>query len=83
MYKDTECSFSALCDNLRHCETFSKNISKTFVCPPPARIIFTPADNQYACYLPYTYGSLPAAAPLYCFDLMLCKKIVVNFKRVN
>ena len=35
--------FSTLCDNFRHCEIFSKK--KISGCPPPARIIVTPADN--------------------------------------
>ena len=32
--------------NFRHCEIF---FEKNFACPPPARIIITPADNLYAC----------------------------------
>ena len=50
-YSSSQCikiwngSFSALCDNFRHCETFSKKISKNLGCPPPGRIIITPADN--------------------------------------
>ena len=46
-YSSSQCikiwndSFSALCDNFRHCENFSK---KFFGCPPPARKIITPAD---------------------------------------
>ena len=43
-------SFSAMCDNFRHCEIFfPKTFSTIFGCPPPARIIITPADNFYAC----------------------------------
>ena len=39
-------SFSALCDNFRHCEIyfFFEKVLKIFGCPPPARIIITPAD---------------------------------------
>ena len=46
----------------------------------------TRADNllgvrmfYYACYLPSTCGSLPPTAPLYLYDLMLWKKIVLLF----
>ena len=60
--------FSALCDSFRHCEIFSKKFQK-FMSGPPARFFVSPAEICYACG--------------YCFDLMLCKKIVVNFKRVN
>ena len=41
-------SFSALCDNFRYCEIFSKNF---FLAPPPVRIIITPADVRLR--LPY------------------------------
>ena len=40
--------FSALCDNFRHCEIFSKKFKK-FWLAPPARIIITPAYKFYAC----------------------------------
>ena len=36
--------FAALCDNFQHCEIFSKKFQK-FKAGPPARMIFTPADN--------------------------------------
>ena len=39
--------FSALCDNFRHWDFFEKN--QNFSAGPPARIIITPVDIQYAC----------------------------------
>ena len=64
MYKDMEWltfgtvrQFSALWD------FFEKN--QKLLAAPPARIIITPADNEYAC--------------AYLYDLMLCKKIVLMF----
>ena len=37
-------SFSALCDNFRHCEIFLRKKTQKFMAGPPARIIITPAD---------------------------------------
>ena len=54
-------SFSALCDKFRHYGIFSKNLFLGHP-RPPVCIIITAADIYYACG--------------YCFDLMLCKKIV-------
>ena len=51
-------SFSALCDNFRHCETFSKNNQK-ILAAPPARIINTRADTDMNwCYVKRVYNNL-------------------------
>ena len=41
-------SFSALWDNFRHCETFSRNSFELFP-RAPVRIFIKPADIYYAC----------------------------------
>ena len=56
---------------------------KTKNCTSCQSLSVTPAAS-----LPYAYASLPLAlpsadAPLYCFDLMLCKNVDVSFKKVS
>ena len=78
MYKDMEWGIFGTVRHFPALRFFRKFFSKFFLAGPTVRLRLPSAhpDNYYAC-------SRPPAAPLYCFDLMLCKKIVVNFRRVN
>ena len=47
-------------------------ISKIFGCPPPARIIITPADNYYACGYFFTRADIDMTE---CYVKRLCNSL--------
>ena len=66
--------------NFRHCEIFSKKISKFLGCPPPARIIITLRTNYYACGYFITRADIVLTE---CYVIRLCisfKKLIKMYK---